>query len=315
MTDCSKVKGYIDKYLRDELDKRKRIYVEGHVKGCIMCSADMEFAKKRVSVSELLVSLQPQPSLFRRIGNTPQRIKQKTKKAFSKRPVLLPFAIILLFAFIPAVLYVKRNNIAFKKTDEAKDVVQDAQDVNKPAELIPENKPASTNPVQLKTVKKIDEKTAPKKEAVKNEKILMAKPAEKAEETTVKKQEEIIDKKKTDIAKTEQTAVIKKPEEKIKQGLFRLILKSDLQPDIIFTRIESLSENSGAVILSSKGFMPDNTEKKEILVRIPKDKYEVFLKGMKNQFTNVLSVADNNIKLSNDISRQEDQSFIFIEVN
>ena len=38
MTECSKVKDYIDKYLRDELDKRKRIYVEGHVKGCIMCS-------------------------------------------------------------------------------------------------------------------------------------------------------------------------------------------------------------------------------------------------------------------------------------
>lgn len=315
MTDCSKVKGYIDKYLRDELDKRKRIYVEGHVKGCIMCSADMEFAKKRVSVSELLISLQPRASFFRRIGNTPHRIKQKTKKAFSKRPVLLPFAIILLFAFIPAGLYVIKNNIPFKKTDEAKDFVQAAQDAKKPVEPIAENKPASANPVQLKAVKKIDEKTEPKKEAVKKEKILMAKPAEKTEETTVKKQEEIIDKKKTDIAKTEQAAVIKKPEVKVKQGLFRLTIKSDLQPDIIFTRIESLSENSGAVILSSKGFLPDNTEKKEILVRIPKEKYEGFVKGMKNQFADVQSVADNNIKLSNDISIQEDQSFIFIEIN
>lgn len=315
MTDCSKVKGYIDKYLRDELDKRKRIYVEGHVKGCIMCSADMEFAKKRVSVSELLISLQPRASFFRRIGNTPHRIKQKTKKAFSKRPVLLPFAIILLFAFIPAGLYVIKSNIPFKKTDEAKDFVQAAQDAKKPVEPIAENKPASANPVQLKAVKKIDEKTEPKKEAVKKEKILMAKPAEKTEETTVKKQEEIIDKKKTDIAKTEQTAVIKKPEVKVKQGLFRLTIKSDLQPDIIFTRIESLSENSGAVILSSKGFLPDNTEKKEILVRIPKEKYEGFVKGMKNQFADIQSVADNNIKLSNDISIQEDQSFIFIEIN
>lgn len=311
MTDCSKVKDYIDKYLRDELDKRKRIYVEGHVKGCIMCSADMEFAKKRVSVSELLVSLQPQPSFFKRIGNTPQRIKQKTKKAFSKHPVLLPFAIILLFAFIPAGLYVIKNNIPFKKTDEAKDFVQAAQD----AEPIAENKPASANPVQLKTEKKIDEKAEPKKEAVKKEKILMTSPADKAKETTVKKQEEIIDKKKTDIAKTGQAAVKKKPEEKIKQGLYRLTLKSDLQPDVIFTKIESLSENSGAVILSTKGFMPDSIEKKEFLVRIPMEKYHGFLTEIKNQFTDVLSKIDKNIKLSNDISIQEGQSFILIEVN
>lgn len=315
MTECSKVKGYIDRYLRDELDKRKRIYVEGHVKGCIMCSADMEFAKKRLSVSELLVSLQPRPSLFRRIGDSPQRLKKRTKKAFSKRPVLLPFAIILLFAFIPAGLYIIKNSIPFKKTDDVKDVVQAAQDINKPAEPITENKPASANPVQLKTVKKIDQKTEPKKEAVKKEKALMAKPAEKAEETTVKIQEEKIDKKKTDIAKTEEAAVKKKPEEKIKQGLFRLTLKSDLQPDDIFTKIESLSEDSGAVILSSKGFMPDSIDKKEILVRIPEDKYDGFLTEMKNQFTDVLSNIDNNIRLSNDISRQEDQSFILIEIN
>lgn len=315
MTDCSKVKGYIDRYLRDELDKRKRIYVEGHVKGCIMCSAEMEFAKKRVSVSELLISLQPRPSFFRRIGDSPEKLKKKAKKAFSKHPVILPAILILLFAFIPAGLYVIKNNIPSKKTYEAKDVVQPAQDAKKPVEPIAENKPASANSVQLKAVKKIDEKAAPKKEAVKNEKILMTKPAEKAEETTVKKQEEKIDKKKADIAKTEQAAVIKKPEENIKQGLYRLTLKSDLQPDIIFTRIESLSENSGAVIISSKGFMPGNTEKKEMLVRISKDKYEDFLKGMKNQFTDVLSVADNNIKLSNDISRKEDQSYIFIEIN
>ncbi|MBI5179835.1 MAG: hypothetical protein HZA05_00335, partial [Nitrospirae bacterium] len=101
MTDCSKVKGFLDRYLKDELDKRKRIYVEGHVKNCIMCSAEMEFAKKRASVSELLVSLQPRPSFFRRIGNAPQRIKQKTKKAFSKHPVALPAMLILLFSFIP----------------------------------------------------------------------------------------------------------------------------------------------------------------------------------------------------------------------
>lgn len=315
MTDCSKVKDYIDKYLRDELDKRKRIYVEGHVKGCIMCSADMEFAKKRVSVSELLVSLQPRPSFFRRIGDSPQRLKKKIKKAFSKHPVLLPFAIILLFAFIPAGLYVKRNNIAFKKTDEAKDFVQAVQDAKKPVEPIAENKPASANPVQLKTEKKIDEKAEPKKEAVKKEKILMTNPADKAKETTVKKQEEIIDKKKTDIAKTGQAAVKKKPEEKIKQGLYRLTLKSDLQPDVIFTKIESLSENSGAVILFTKGFMPDSIEKKEFLVRIPMEKYDGFLTEIKNQFTDVLSKIDKNIKLSNDISIQEGQSFILIEIN
>ncbi|MFZ3064914.1 MAG: hypothetical protein WA277_06505 [Nitrospirota bacterium] len=315
MTECSKVKDYIDKYLRDELDKRKRIYVEGHVKGCIMCSADMEFAKKRVSVSELLVSLQPQPSFFRRIGNTPQRIKKKAKKAFSKHPVTLPAILILLFAFIPAGLYVIMNNTSFKKADEAKDVVQAALDVKKPVEPIAENKPASANSVQLKTVKKIDEKTEPKKEAVKKEKILMANPAEKAEETTVKKQEERSDNKKTNIVKTEQAAVKKKPEEKIKQGLYRLTLKSDLQPDVIFTKIESLSENSGAVILSTKGFMPDSIEKKEFLVRIPMDKYDGFLTEIKNQFTDVLSKIDKNIKLSNDISIQEGQSFILIEIN
>jgi len=315
MTDCSKVKGYIDKYLNDELDKKKRIYVEGHVKGCIMCSAEMEFAKKKASVSELLVSLQPRPSFFRRIGNTPQRIKQKIKKTFSKHPLALPAVLTLLFAFIPAGLYVIKNNIPLKKTDEAKDVVQAAQDVKKPAEPIAENKPASANPVQLKTVKKIDEKAEPKKEAVKKEKILMANPTEKTEEANVKKQEERIDKKKTDIVKVEQAAVNKKTEENIKQGLFRLTLKSDLQPDVIFTKIESLSENSGAVILSSKGFMPDSIEKKEVLVRIPKDKYNSFLTEMKNQFTEVLSKIDKYIKLSNDISRQEDQSFILIDIN
>ncbi|MBI5180794.1 MAG: hypothetical protein HZA05_05280 [Nitrospirae bacterium] len=223
--------------------------------------------------------------------------------------------LILLFSFIPAGLYVKRNNIPFKKTDEAKDVVQTTQDAKKPAEPIAENKPASANPVQLKTGKKIDEKAEPKKEAVKKEKILMANPAEKAEETTVKKQEERLDKKKTNIVKTEQAAVNKKTEEKVKQGLFRLTLKSDLQPDVIFTKIESLSENSGAVILSTKGFMPDSNEKKEVLVRIPKDKYNGFLTEMKNQFTDVLSKIDKNIKLSNDISKQEDQSFILIEIN
>jgi hypothetical protein len=61
--------------------------------------------------------------------------------------------------------------------------------------------------------------------------------------------------------------------------------------------------------------MPDSIEKKEILVRISKEKYEGFLKGMRNQFTDVLSVADKNIKLSNDITRQEEQSFVLIEIN
>ena len=45
------------------------------------------------------------------------------------------------------------------------------------------------------------------------------------------------------------------------------------------------------------------------------DKYDGFLTEMKNQFTDVLSKIDNNIKLSNDISRQEGQSFILIEIN
>jgi G3E family GTPase len=314
MSDCTKVKGFLSKYFKDELDKKKRQYVERHVKNCIMCSAEMEFAKKRVSVTELLVSLQPRPSFFKRISNAPQRIKQKIKKAFSKHPVALPAMLILLFSFIPAGLYVKRSNIPFKKTDEARDVVQVAQDAKKPAEPIAENKPASANPVQLKIGKKIDEKAEPKKEAVKNEK-LMTNLSEKAKETDFKKQGEKIDKKKTDVSKTEQAAVNKKSEENIKQGLFRLTLKSDLQSDIVFSKIESLSENSGAVILSTKGFMPDSIEKKEILVRISKEKYEGFLKGMRNQFTDVLSVADKNIKLSNDITRQEEQSFVLIEIN
>ncbi len=315
MSDCTKVKGFLNKYFKDELDKKKRLYVENHVKNCIMCSADMEFAKKRVSVSELLISLQPRPSFFRRIGDSPQRLKKRTKKAFSKHPVLLPFTIILLFAFIPAGLYLIKNNIPFKKTDEAKEIAQAAQDVNKPVEPIAESKPASANPVQLKTEKKINEKAEPKKEAVKKEKVLIANPSEKAEEATVKKQEERLDKKKTDIAKAEQAAVKKKTEEEIIHGLYKLTLKSEILPDIIFSKIESLSENSGAVILSTKGFMPDSIEKKEILVRIPKEKYEGFLKGMKNQFTDLLSVADKNIKLSNDISKKDDQSFILIEIN
>ena len=315
MSDCKKVKGFLNRYFKDELDKKKRLYIETHVKNCIMCSAEMEFAKKRVSVSELLISLQPRPSLFRRIGDSPQRLKKKIKKTFSKHPVLLPAAIILLFLFVPAGLYVKRNNIPFKKTDEARDVVYVAQDAKKPAEPIAENKPPSANPVQLKTEKKINEKAEPKKEAVKKEKILIANLSEKAEEATVKKQEERLDKKKTDIAKTEQAAVKKKTEEEIIHGLYRLTLKSEILPDIIFSKIESLSENSGAVVLSTKGFMPDSIEKKEILVRIAKEKYEGFLKGMRNQFTDVLSLADKNIKLSNDISKKDDQSFILIEIN
>ncbi len=309
MSDCAKVRGFLNRYFKDELDKKKRLYVETHVKNCIMCRAEMEFAKKRASVSELLVSLQPPQLFFRRIGTIPQGIKQKIKKALSKHPVLLPAALILLFSFIPAGLYVKKNNFLIIKTEETKEIAQAAQDVKKAAEPVVENKPS----VQSKIEKK-EEKAEYKKEAVKNEKI-MANITEKAKEADIKKKEEKADKKKTDIAKTEQAAVKKKTEEKIKHGLYRMALKSDLQPDIIFLKIESLSENSGAVILSTKGFMPDSSEKKEILVRITEEKYEGFLSEIKNQFNGLLSKVDKDIKLSNDISKQEGQAFVLIEIN
>src|SRR4030067_1899292 len=136
MSDCKNVRGFLNRYFKDELDKKKRLYIETHVKNCIMCSAEMEFAKKRVSVSELWISLQPRASLFRRIGDSPERLKKKIKKTFSKHPVLQPAAIIFLFLFIPAGLYVKSNNIPFKKTDEARDVVYVAKEAKRPAERI-----------------------------------------------------------------------------------------------------------------------------------------------------------------------------------
>ncbi len=313
MTDCTKVKGYIDRYLRDELDKRKRGYIEGHVKNCIMCSAEMEFTRKKISVTELLSSLQQQPSFFRRIGNTPKRIKQKIRRAFSKHPVILPTALILIFAifaFIPAGLYLKKNNISFKKTDETKEIIQAAQEIKKPSTLTEmEQKSAPVNPLQSKQEKK-DVKPANKKQEAKSEQKAIDNPKEIA-----KKEERAEKKAETVSAKTETTTEIKKEEQKLMPSLYRLKLKSDLQLDVIFTMIESLSENSNALILHTKGFMPDSSEKKEVLVRIPMEKYASFLKEMKNQFTNVSSVADKNIKLSNDISKQEGQSFVLIEIN
>ncbi|MBI5042409.1 MAG: hypothetical protein HZC10_00940 [Nitrospirae bacterium] len=314
MSDCTKVKGYIKRYLRDELDKKKRMYVEGHVKDCIMCCAEMEFARKKFSVTELLENLQPPPSFFRRAANAPNKIKQRFKKAFLKRPVVLPASLVILLLFIPFGIYANKNSF-FRQTEEIKQTAQIAQEIKKPAapqEI--QQKSSSVNPTQLKQERK-DEKSEIKKQEIKKKE---AKKEQKAISTPIETAKtEIKAEKKADvvIAKTETTTAVKKEEPKSRPFLFRLTLKSDLQPDIIFSKIESLSENSSAVILSTKGFMPDSSEKKEVLVRIPEEKYEGFLSEMKNQFNDVSSKIDMNIKLSNDISKQEGQAFVLIEIN
>lgn len=44
------------------------------------------------------------------------------------------------------------------------------------------------------------------------------------------------------------------PEEKAEPASYRLTIRTELQPDIIFTKVESISEKLNALILFAKGF-------------------------------------------------------------
>jgi hypothetical protein len=317
MNECARVKDIIYRYLRGELDKKKRAYVEGHVKNCIMCSAEMEFVRKKISVAELLSSLQPEPSFFRKVKAFPNKLNSKIKRSFSRHPVAIPAILVLLFilplfgfyikGYSPHPEQTKDKDAPAQMTAEAlpKDALKDNPlfAANIPQKK-PEKKEEKITVAALPKIEKKDEKIEVKKKEVKKE--------EKKEVKKEAKQEETV----KSIPNVDERAEIEKPEEKTEPSLYRLTLKTELQSDNIFTKVESISENLNALILFAKGFSPvDSGSKKEILVKTPKDEYEKFLSEMKGQFTNVVSHEDKNIKIPNDISKDKNHSFILIEVN
>ncbi|MBI3354249.1 MAG: hypothetical protein HY034_05110 [Nitrospirae bacterium] len=304
MNECARVKDIIYRYLKGELDKKKRAYVEGHVKKCIMCSAEMEFARKKISVTELLSSLQPGPSFFKRLKHLPDKFKMKIRRTFSRHPVAIPAILVLLFIFPLFGFYIKGYNPhpeQIKDKDAPVQMTAEAlKDKPLPAANIPQKKPekkeGKITVAALPKIGKNDEKIEVKKREDKKE----------------AKQEEAV----KSIPKTEEKAWVRMPEEKAEPASYRLTLRTELQPDIIFTKVESISEKLNALILFAKGFSEmDSGNKKEILVKIPKEGYKKFLSEMKGQFTNVVSQADKNIKVPNDISKDENHSFMLIEVN
>ncbi|MBI5182429.1 MAG: hypothetical protein HZA06_05920 [Nitrospirae bacterium] len=312
MSDCAKVRDIIYKYLKDELDKKKRIYVENHTKNCIMCSTEMEFARKKMSVNELLFSLQPTPSFYRRLRGSPRRINRKTRKIFSRHPVALPIILVLLFILPLFGFYIKWRDLQGQtkdKTGLAQTATEGLQ-----SEALKDKPVPSTNAAQIKPEKEGKKTTAaalPKIEK-KDEKIEVKKKEDKKEIKKEAKQEETV----KAMPKTEEKAGVKMPEEKAEPASYRLTLKTELQPDIVFAKIESISEKLSAIILFAKGFSAvDSDIKKEILVKIPKDGYKNFLFEMKGYFSDVSSQTDKNIRLPNDITKDETVSFVLIEIN
>lgn len=317
MNECTRVKDIIYRYLKGELDKKKRVYVEEHVKNCIMCSAEMEFARKKISVTELLSSLQPGPSFFKRLKYLPDKFKMKIRRTFSRHPVAIPAILVLLFIFPLFGFYIKGYNPhpeQIKDKDAPVQMTAEAlpkealKDKPLPAANIPQKNPEKKEEkitiAALPKIEKNDEKIEVKKREDKKE--------EKKEVKKEAKQEEAV----KSIPKTEEKAGVRMPEEKAEPASYRLTLRTELQPDIIFTKVESISEKLNALILFAKGFSEmDSGNKKEMLVKIPKDEYRKFLSEMKGQFTNVVSQADKNIKVPNDISKDENHSFMLIEVN
>ncbi|MFZ3090024.1 MAG: hypothetical protein WA240_05290 [Nitrospirota bacterium] len=317
MNECTRVKDIIYRYLKGELDKKRRVYVEGHVKKCIMCSAEMEFARKKISVTELLSSLQPEPLLFRRLKDLPDKFNRRIKRTFSRHPVAIPAILVLLFIFPVFGFYIKGYNPhpeQIKDKDAPIQMTAEAlpnealKDKPLPAANIPQKNPEKKEEkitiAALPKIEKNDEKIEVKKREDKKE--------EKKEVKKEAKQEEAV----KSIPKTEEKAGVRMPEEKAEPASYRLTIRTELQPDIIFTKVESISEKLNALILFAKGFSEmDSGNKKEMLVKIPKDEYKKFLSEMKGQFTNVVSQADKNIKVPNDISKDENHSFMLIEVN
>jgi hypothetical protein len=312
MNDCAKVRDIIYKYLKDELDKKKKIYVENHARNCIMCSTEMEFARKKISVNELLSSLEPAPSFYRRLRDFPHKINRKTRKIFSQHPVALPIILVLLFILPLFGFYIKWRGLQGQTKDKTGSAQTAA--VNLPIEALKDKPVPSTNIAQIKPEKKEEKTTVaalPKTEK-KDEKIEVKKKEDKKEVKKEARQEETV----KDMPKTEEKAEVKMPEEKVGPASYRLTLKTELQPDIVFAKIESISDNLNAVILFAKGFSAvDSDIKKEILVKIPRDVYKNFLSDMRGYFADVSSQTDKNIRLPNDITKDETASFVLIEMN
>lgn len=317
MNECARIKDIIYRYLKGELDKKKRAYVEGHVKNCIMCSAEMEFAKKKISVAELLSSLQPEPSLFRRIKAFPKKLNSKIKKSLSRHPAAIPSIFALLF-ILPFFAFYLKGYSPYPKQAKDKDAPVQMTEQALPKDVLKEKPIPAADIPQKKPEKKEVKTTAPalSKTDKKNEKVEVKRKEEKKEEKKEDKQEEKQEEAVKSAPMAEEKAEIRVSEEKAEPASYRLLLKTELQPDIIFAKVESISENLNALIIFAKGFSAiDSGSKKEMLVKIPKEGYKKFLAEMKSQFPDISSQSDKNIQLPTDISKEETQSFILIEVN